>query len=65
MKVEFITCHYGDENSGELLELLKKGSYTDTNVKFYNDIQYSSKAGIYLQNIFNKAEIKIIYIKHK
>ena len=43
IQAEFIACHYGHENTTELLDLLKKAGYLDTAVKFVIDIKATGK----------------------
>jgi hypothetical protein len=45
LKAEFIACHYGHENTNDLLDLLKKAGYLDTPVKFVIDIKHTGQSG--------------------
>ena len=42
---EYVACHVGPDSQAEMIDLLKKCGYFNTNVKFVCDVQYAGKPG--------------------
>ena len=42
---EYVACHVGADSQAEMLDLLKKCGYFNTNVKFVSDVHYAGKSG--------------------